>query len=80
MIPQRMLGNEFSHTGVRNRVTACRKRLRENRVMLKAHAVADIEGLFAEVAPSLGHVTELTTDDAPCSELSEKVEQEVGMT
>ena len=78
MIPQRMLGNEFSHTGVRNRVTACRKRLRENRVMVKAHAVADIEGLFSEDAPSMCHVTALAADDAQSSELL--AEQEVGMT
>ena len=78
MIPQRMLGNEFSHTGVRNRVTACRKRLRENRVMIKAHAVSDIEELFSEAAPSLCHITELAADDAPGSELL--AEHEVGMT
>jgi hypothetical protein len=77
MIPQRMLGNEFSHTGVRNRVTACRKRLRENRVTVRAHAATDIGELFSEDAPSLCHVTELTADDA-CGELL--AEQEVGMT
>ena len=78
MIPQRMLGNEFSNTGVRNRVTACRKRLRENRVMVKAHAVAGIEELFSGDAPSMCHVTKLAAEDAPCSELVS--EQEVGMT
>jgi hypothetical protein len=77
MIPQRMLGNEFSNSGVRNRVTACRKRLRENRVMVKAHAVADIEELFSEDAASMGQVTELGADGARSSALSE---QEVGMT
>lgn len=78
MIPQRMLGNEFSHTGVRNRVTACRKRLRENRVMIKAHAVADIEELFSEDASSLCQVAELAADETPSAELL--AEQEVGMT
>lgn len=31
MIPHRMLSNEFFGTGVKERVTACRKRLRVNR-------------------------------------------------
>lgn len=75
MIPQRMLGNEFSQNGVRNRVTACRKRLRENRVMVKLHAAADIEELFSDDAPSICRVTELATD-----EVREPVQPEVGMT
>lgn len=78
MIPQRMLGNEFSHSGVRNRVTACRKRLRENRVMIKAHAVADVEELFSEAASSLCQVAELAADERPSAELL--AEPEVGMT
>ena len=78
MIPQRMLGNEFSHNGVRNRVTACRKRLRENRVMIKAHVAVDIEELFSDDAPSICRVTELAANDAQRSELI--AEQEVGMT
>jgi hypothetical protein len=73
-----MLGNEFSHNGVRNRVTACRKRLRENRVMVKAHVAADIEELFSDDAPSICRVTELAANDAQRSELI--AEQEVGMT
>lgn len=78
MIPQRMFGNEFSHSGVRNRVTACRKRLREHRVMVKANAATDIEELFPEDAPSMCHATELAADAALDSELL--AEQEVGMT
>jgi len=37
MIPHRMLSNEISGSGLRERVSACRKRLRENRVMLNSH-------------------------------------------
>jgi hypothetical protein len=70
MIPQRMLGNEISHSGVRNRVTACRKRLRENRVM-KAVAAADSEELFSEDA----RISQRTTEGA-----TEPVRPEVGMT
>ena len=46
MIPHRMLSNEISGSGLRDRVTACRKRLRENRVILKAHATTGVEELF----------------------------------
>ena len=48
MIPHRMLSNEIPGSGLRDRVTACRKRLRENRVMLKAHATTVVEELFPE--------------------------------
>ena len=47
MIPHRVLRNEFAGSEIRERVTACRKRLRENRVMLKAQAAA-AEELFPE--------------------------------
>lgn len=36
MIPHRMFPSEFSNSGLKDRVTACRKRLRESRVMLRA--------------------------------------------
>jgi len=47
MIPQRMFPSEFSQGGLKNRVTACRKRLRENRVMLRSPASGNIESLFS---------------------------------
>jgi hypothetical protein len=43
-----MLSNELAGSGLRDRVTACRKRLRENRVMLRAHASTTDEELFPE--------------------------------
>lgn len=48
MVPHRIAGNEISGSGLRNRVTACRKRLRENRVMLKTQAGSDGDELFPE--------------------------------
>ena len=48
MIPHRMLSNEITGSGLRQRVSACRKRLRENRVMLKSHATTVVEELFPE--------------------------------
>ena len=43
MIPQRMFPSEFSQGGLKNRVSACRKRLRENRVMLRSSVGGNIE-------------------------------------
>jgi hypothetical protein len=37
MIPHRMLNTELCGTGIRHRVTACRKRLRVNRGLHKPH-------------------------------------------
>lgn len=52
MIPHRMLGNEISSNGLRERVTACRKRLRVNRVTHKQpHALNEASELFPEVVP-----------------------------
>lgn len=75
MIPQRMLGNEFSNSGVRNRVTACRKRLREHRSVVRLHAPAETEELFSEDARSMSGITETNADDT-----RETVQPEVGIT
>ena len=96
MIPQRMLSNEISGSGLRNRVTACRKRLRENRVMLKAHANIGVVELFPEAAPSLIRLHDHAADNSPdcsakptspvqtdplCFEYGEQIEeQEAGIT
>ena len=47
MIPQRMFPSEFSQGGLKDRVTACRKRLRENRVMLRSPASGNMESVFS---------------------------------
>jgi hypothetical protein len=46
MIPHRMFPSEFSNSGLKDRVTACRKRLRESRLMLRAPTSAGFESLF----------------------------------
>lgn len=56
MIPHRMLSNEISNSGLKDRVTACRKRLRERRVMLKALAATDVEELFPEATGSVSRL------------------------
>lgn len=43
MIPHRMLNDDIFENGLRERVTACRKRLRLKRVIHKAHVQAQLE-------------------------------------
>ena len=47
MIPQRLFSNELKGSGVRDRVSACRKRLRETRTTTIA-ARLEVEKLFSE--------------------------------
>jgi hypothetical protein len=73
-----MLNNEISPVGLRDRVTACRKRLRENRVMLKVHnPTSDVE-LFPEARPNSSPFEGGELDE---TSLVTQVEgQEVGIT
>jgi hypothetical protein len=49
MIPHRMLSNEVSGSGLRQRVTACRKRARVNRVSHRqAQSLNEASELFPE--------------------------------
>ena len=73
MIPQRMFSNEFSGSGLKDRVTACRKRLRENRVMFKAHASAAVEEALMK-CPSFGGGENDEAGALP------EIEPEVGIT
>jgi hypothetical protein len=50
MIPQRMLSNEICGNGLKDRVTACRKRLRVNRTRHKPLAHDEDADLFPETA------------------------------
>ena len=50
MIPPRMLSDEIRSSGLKERVTACRKRLRVNRVTHLPHALNDADELFPETA------------------------------
>jgi len=49
MIPQRLFSNELKGNGVRDRVSACRKRLRETRTTTMAARV-EVEKLFSETS------------------------------
>lgn len=74
MIPHRMPGNEISDSGLKDRVTACRKRLRVNRATHKPHTPNEADELFSETAPAQsGELEESGT-------LLLTGEQEVGIT
>jgi hypothetical protein len=77
MIPHRALSNELTGSGLRDRVTACRKRLREHRVMLKAHAAA-MEELFPEARLNCSPGKDV--ERAEAGALLQIEEQEVGIT
>ena len=80
MIPQRMFPSEFSQGGLKNRVTACRKRLREKRVMLRSPASGNIESLFS-AATSSGERSRLEFESQQPQETVVLLEeQEVGIT
>ena len=80
MIPQRMFPSEFSQGGLKNRVTACRKRLRENRVMLRSPASSNMESLFS-VASSSGERSPLEFESQqPQKTVVLLEEHEVGIT
>jgi hypothetical protein len=77
MIPHRMLSNELAGSGLKNRVTACRKRLRENRVTLKAHASTPVEELFPEAHTHSSFEDEQRRETQTLLQIEE---QEVGIT
>jgi hypothetical protein len=80
-----MLSNEIADNGVKDRVTACRKRIREKRVMFKAQANVGIKEVFPEAQPSLSESSNRPTATVQTNrsffELAEQTEeQEVGIT
>ena len=52
MISHRLLSSEIYGNGLRGRVTACRKRLRVNRVAQRAQVNNESATLFAETVPA----------------------------
>ena len=80
MIPQRMFPSELSQGGLKNRVTACRKRLRENRVMLRTPAVGNIESLFSVATHAEERLPLEFESQQPRETVVLLEEQEVGIT
>ena len=78
MIPRRMLSNAILSSGIRTRVTACRKRLRENRVMLKARATTAVGELVPEAPTRCLPLAGSEPEDMRM--LLQTEEQEVGIT
>jgi hypothetical protein len=86
MIPHRMLSNEIGCNGLRERVTACRKRLRVNRVTHKQpNALNGASELFPEIVTEF-QVSRRSSSEPARQELDENeaallIEgQEVGIT
>lgn len=53
MIPQRLPGSEICGNGLKERVTACRKRLRVNRVAQRSHGNNGAEELTSNTTSSV---------------------------
>ncbi|HKB65856.1 MAG TPA: hypothetical protein VKC61_08370 [Pyrinomonadaceae bacterium] len=77
MIPHRMLSNEITGSGLKDRVTACRKRLRESRV-LKAQADINVVEEFSEVIAPLIQLPDYAANDFDAGKQTEELE--VGIT
>lgn len=77
MIPHRMLSNEIAGSGLKDRVTACRKRLRESRV-LKARTDISLGDEFSEVAAPLIQLRDYAANDFDTGKQTEELE--VGIT
>ncbi|HEY3040433.1 MAG TPA: hypothetical protein VGJ66_16970 [Pyrinomonadaceae bacterium] len=67
MIPHRMLNTEIYGNGLKDRVTACRKRLRVNRVAQRLQDNNEPEELFSGVTPSVSQVDDYAAGDSPGS-------------
>lgn len=77
MIPHRMLSSEICGSGLKDRVTACRKRLRVNRTRPKALARDEKAELFSETTAVFSFES---CDRSDTEGLLRDREQEVGIT
>jgi hypothetical protein len=75
MIPQRTVVNESYGNGLKHRVTACRRRLRGNRVAQRPEGISQTDSLTAELAEPMPPSGELDRE----SELLQFVAEEVGI-
>lgn len=77
MIPHRMLGSEICGSGLKDRVTACRKRLRDSRTRRKPLVHDEDEELFPETTAFFSFESNERVDREALLLLEE---QEVGIT
>ena len=78
MIPHRMLSNEISGSGLKERVTACRKRLRVSRATTKTQPLNEACELFVETDLRLQSFESRDFETGEMPLLAQ--EQEVGIT
>ena len=62
MIPQRLPGSEICGNGLKERVTACRKRLRVNRVAQRSYGNNAAEELIPKTTSSVPDFQRYTSD------------------
>jgi hypothetical protein len=84
MIPHRMFPGEFSNSGLKDRVTACRKRVRESRGMLRAPTSTGVKSGFsrttdAAISPARPNSSQLEVDVVQDEALILIAEPEVGI-
>ena len=79
MTPQRLVDDEISNNGLRDRITACRKRLRESRVMSRVNANGDIEEVFPEDPTSSSRARGVSARNRSGTVSFMSLEEEVGI-
>jgi hypothetical protein len=84
MIPDPMPGNEIFGRGLRDRVTACRKRLHTNRVMHRVHVDDQLGQVFQETTSAVLDCCSVMRESIAQREKDETLPmagyQEVGIT
>lgn len=71
MIPHRMLSSELCGSGLKDRVIACRKRLRVNRSAHRTLVNDEVAELFSETAPSVSEFNDYAVGNlAECAAIS----------
>jgi hypothetical protein len=81
MFPHRILENEVADNGVRDRITACRKRLRESRAMTRVQSGAGVEEVFPETETARLRIRTLSGRNSSRERPSLlALEEEVGIT
>jgi len=79
MIPHRMLSREIFANDLKDRVTACRKRLRLNRIH-RIHFDNQVGQVFCETAIEASDFCDHSEDESGLCEHNEHNGQEVGIT
>jgi hypothetical protein len=80
MIPHRLPNDDMADNGMKDRVTACRKRLRENRVMSRTTADTELGELFPKTQVAGSHRSFSSRNATRSNVTFLHMEEEVGIT